>query len=392
MHILIPVLHRPTKPTGVCRHAANLARCLDDLEAVTQITVVTGAWQKHYFETSFDLGSEKIKLVGIDIKNSSLSRNLWFLLGLPKLAQQLKPDLIHLSFPFPFIRPWFGCPVVSTLHDLYPYECPENFGFPQVWFNRFFLSQCIRSSDGIACVSAITLGALQQYFGSVLSQKKTAVVYNYVDFSGIETSPPRINDDAASGDGAKTTGLMTPDTRFLMSVAQHRKNKNLNYLIQAYSALRQKGIIDLTTQLIIVGSPGPESEALKALIQTLELEQQVLLLSSIGDDQLCWLYKHCELFVIPSSTEGFCIPLVEALSLGAKAVCSDLPIFQEVGGPSGCYFFKLDSDNINNLTTAMSTALLQTPTAVTSIDQRFTKEAVGQAYGQFYQLVSESLA
>ena len=28
MHVLIAALHRPVKPTGVCRHAANLARCL----------------------------------------------------------------------------------------------------------------------------------------------------------------------------------------------------------------------------------------------------------------------------------------------------------------------------------------------------------------------------
>lgn len=28
MHILIAALHRPTDPTGVCRFAANLARCL----------------------------------------------------------------------------------------------------------------------------------------------------------------------------------------------------------------------------------------------------------------------------------------------------------------------------------------------------------------------------
>ena len=136
MHILIPVLHRPTKPTGVCRHAANLAKCLAKQNAVTKVSVVTGVWQRDYFEESFGLTDKKIDLIGVDIKNSAISRNLWFLLGLPKLAKQLKPTLVHLSFPFPFIRQRFDCPVVSTLHDLYPYECPENFGFPQVWFNR----------------------------------------------------------------------------------------------------------------------------------------------------------------------------------------------------------------------------------------------------------------
>ena len=51
MHILIAALHRPSKPTGVCRHAANLAQCLADTKEVTKVTLIVGAWQRHYFET-----------------------------------------------------------------------------------------------------------------------------------------------------------------------------------------------------------------------------------------------------------------------------------------------------------------------------------------------------
>ena len=99
MHILIPALHRPSKPTGVCRHAVNLAQCLADTASVTEITLVIGTWQREYFEKSFDLDSPKIHLVTVHIKNSSLARNQWFMFGLPKLAQQLEPDIIHMSFP-----------------------------------------------------------------------------------------------------------------------------------------------------------------------------------------------------------------------------------------------------------------------------------------------------
>ena len=45
MHILIAALHRPTKPTGVCRHAVNLAQCLADTDEVDKVTLVIGAWQ-----------------------------------------------------------------------------------------------------------------------------------------------------------------------------------------------------------------------------------------------------------------------------------------------------------------------------------------------------------
>ena len=103
MHVFIAALHRPIKPTGVCRHAVNLALCLAETE-VTKISLVIGAWQADYFKTAFALESDKIELVIVDIKNSSLVRNLWFINGLPKLANQLNADVVHLSFPFPFLK------------------------------------------------------------------------------------------------------------------------------------------------------------------------------------------------------------------------------------------------------------------------------------------------
>ena len=136
MHILIPALHRPTEPTGVCRHAANLVLCLADRENIHQITLVVGTWQKDYFKRIFSLHLPKIQQTVVDIQNTSLSRNRWFMFGLPKLANQLQVDMVHLSFPLPFVRQWFKMSVVATLHDLYPFECPENFGYPQVLFNQ----------------------------------------------------------------------------------------------------------------------------------------------------------------------------------------------------------------------------------------------------------------
>jgi hypothetical protein len=54
---------------------------------------------------------------------------------------------------FPSIQARFSCPILLTLHDLYPYEVPSNFGLPKVLFNRFILQQCLRSATSIACVS-----------------------------------------------------------------------------------------------------------------------------------------------------------------------------------------------------------------------------------------------
>lgn len=372
MHVLIPVLHRPVKPTGVCRHAVNLAQCLAASDCIHRITLVIGQWQEDYFERSFTLDSPKIQLLTVNIKSSSLSRNRWFVLGLPRLAQQLQPDIIHMSFPFPFIRQWFKAPVVASIHDLYPYEFPENFGYPQVWFNRWFLKQCIHNSDGLTCVSQVTLKSLNQFFPSNTQQYRD-VVYNYVDFSGVELRTPK-------------TLAQAENRKFLLCVGQHRKNKNLDWLIQAYANLRRARALPATLKLVLVGSSGPETDHLHTLIESLAIQEDVIFLSALADEELAWLYKQSDVFVMPSSTEGFCLPLVEALSWGCRVVCSQIPIFQEVGSDT-CTYFELGDQAIANLGAAIVQTLHTEPAKSTPLNPNFLKANITQKLMGFYHLL-----
>jgi glycosyltransferase involved in cell wall biosynthesis len=375
MHILIAALHRPSDPTGVCRVAANLARCLVDQGEISQITIAIGKWQSHYFENLLETQSDKIKLISIDIKNTSISRNLWFLFGLPKLARHYQADRVHLSFPLPFLRSQFPCPVVATIHDLYPYQFPENFGYKQAIFNQLFLRWCIHQSDGLTCVSKATAEALHQYFPKIKNQSKlTEVIYNFVDFSQVRTSP--------SLEFQKRF-----EFPFILCVAQHRKNKNIDLLIKTYDALKSQNHIDPATHLVLVGSPGPKTEALHVLIQERSLESSILILSSINDRELCWLYQHCQLFVMPSSLEGFCIPIVEALSFSCKVICSNIAIFQEIG-TTDCTYFDLTGDPIQNLSQAIHNALIETVSLKTDNYQRFSKANIADRYIKFYSQLS----
>ena len=372
MHVFIAALHRPIKPTGVCRHAANLARCLAAKPEVTKISLIIGSWQENYFKTAFTLNSEKIDLVTVDIKNSSVVRNLWFMQGLPKLANQLNADVVHLSFPFPFLRSKFQAPVVTTVHDLYPYECPENFGFPMVWFNQLFLKQAIANSDGLPCVSQITLDKLKFYFPQLKPQQQLEVVYNYVDFDGLETHAPQ---------------QIAPNQKFLLTVAQHRQNKNLDLLIRAYAQLRQTEQIDSDCDLVIVGTTGPETEKINQLIAEFNLKSRVHLLSALDDPELGWLYQNCQVFVIPSSTEGFCLPLAEALHFSDRVVCSDIPIFREIATEQ-CTYFSLGDDALANLSQALAEVLHRTNATNDRNISRFDRDRIARQYLDLYQRVS----
>ena len=368
MHILIAALHRPIQPTGVCRHAANLAHCLAENKEVTRISLVIGSWQQHYFKAAFSLDSEKIKLIIVNIKNSSVVRNSWFLSGLPQLANNLGSDIVHLSFPFPFFRASFNAYVVTTIHDLYPYECPENFGFPQAWFNRLFFKQCISNSDGLACVSQVTLEKLKVYFPHLDPHKEIDVIYNYVDFERFKPKIPQ---------------QLPKNSSFLLSVAQHRQNKNLDLLIKAYSWLLDNKKLNPDAKLVIVGTSGPETQNIKNLISDLSLETKVVLLAAIDDSELCWLYQNCQAFVIPSSTEGFCLPLAEALYWSNTIVCSDIPIFREIGTYK-CTYFSLEDDAVNNLGQAIIQSINRSILSSYTNVFRFEKSNIAKQYLNLY--------
>jgi glycosyltransferase involved in cell wall biosynthesis len=371
MHILISAISRFNCPSGVCRYAANLARCLVESDRITKVTLVLGEWQTGYFQKSFEIDSQKTNLVPVTIKNNSLSRNIWFLLKLPGLVKKVKPDIVHLSYPIPIFNDYFSVPVVATIHDFYPFDKPENFGFPHVYFNKLFLKICLANSQGIVSVSQQTLNELEYYFPKLYAKKPNQVIYNYVDFSTTKVVVPQ-----------KIKGIKNND--FLLCVAQHRQNKNIHLLIKAfYLLIEREAKINSSTKLIVVGSQGPETENIRKIIQNLSLENRVVLTSSVSDGELCWLYKNCKVLVCPSSVEGFCLPLAEGLYFSAPTICSNIPILKEVGG-SDCIYFDLKAEAIENLFVGIANLLKQPRERAKIGEFRFSKSRATTQYVEFY--------
>ncbi len=326
-----------------------------------------GSWQQDMYQSLLGPLAGHIEFAPADIKNSSLARNRWFATEAPRLARKFSSTLVHYSFPAPVVRKLFACPVAVTLHDLYPYDLPDNFRFPNYYFNRMILRQCLNSVDGIACVSTATRQRLQLIFPNASRRAAVEVTGNYVRIPDQELS--------TSGISEKLAG-----TSFLLSVAQHRKNKNLDVLLRAHARLLQSAKVD--ARLVIVGAEGPETGPLLKLVQLLNIADHTLFLHSINDAELSWLYRHCALFVAPSSIEGFCLPVAEALLNHAKVLCSDIPILRDIAGARADYF-SLEGDAVENLVNAIAAALHR-PAGAEILDDRFSEKTVLAAYRRLY--------
>jgi len=373
MNLLITAISSATGPSGICRHAYNLARCASSRKEVLRITLVVGIWQKPYFQSSFRLEDPKLDLVSVDISNDALARNLWYLRELPGLADDVAADIVHLSFPVPIRRCAFRCPVVVSLHDLYPYDEPDNFGFPKVFFNRVVLQQCLREVDCVACISEMTLSRLKARF-TRFADRKALVIHNCMTIDSNELTAPA-----------------DKRLRFLLMVAQHRANKNIPLALEVFEELLQQGKISNQTVLILVGNPGPETAAIMSTVREKMLESSVRLVGGVSDGELRWLYKNCELLIAPSLTEGFGLPVLEALLCGSRVVCSDIPAFREVGGEA-CHYFDLHAESgVSAMVAAACNALAEPARSAERLD-RFSLETIAGEYAALYmQLREEAL-
>ena len=66
----------------------------------------------------------------------------------------------------------------------------------------------------------------------------------------------------------------------------------------------------------------------------------------VKDEDLPLLFASCEAFILASLTEGFGIPVLEAMLGGAPVVCSRSGALPEVGGDAVLYFDPADVDGI----------------------------------------------
>jgi glycosyltransferase involved in cell wall biosynthesis len=376
MNILLAVASFSSEMSGVQRHAFNITRCLLSRPEVTSITLVLAPWQRELVRNSGLHSGPRLSFHFAEMRNSSISRILWFYRDLPILTRRLQADLLHAAFPIPLNIRAFSCPVVVSLHDLYPYEIPSNFGLLKGLFNRLILRQCLRAADAIACVSETTLLRLGHYV-SLNPQHVADRIYNCVESDPVFA--PQTPLPGWSGEP------------FLLCVAQHRRNKNIPFLIQVFHRLRRTKGFDPSTRLIIVGIPGPETRGILNAIRGAGLEDSILLRQGLSESELHWCYRNCEAVVTPSTIEGFGLPVVEALQVGCRIVCSDIPAFREFGGNT-CHYVALGAHAEAAFATAILKALREPRPLPLSMPELAAPIIAGQYVRLYRQLLTTAFA
>jgi glycosyltransferase involved in cell wall biosynthesis len=127
----------------------------------------------------------------------------------------------------------------------------------------------------------------------------------------------------------------------MLGTIEPRKNHSM--ILQVWRRLIERYGED-APRLLVVGQRGWECEQVLDLLERCDLLRGFVLEKPVcSDSELVTYLRHAQALLFPSFTEGYGLPLVEALNLGVPVLASDLPVFREIADDIPEYLDPLDA-------------------------------------------------
>lgn len=284
-------------------------------------------------------------------------------------------DVVHTHMLRPDIFGWcckkihrMSGKFVTTIHNIVEDDLFYSYGkfisaiFSPIW--RLIWS----GLDGRIVISDHEL----QYY--TLTQPKCSFhrIYNGCN-SHIATSI-KANDAQIISDAKKHWHLIGA-----CAVVSHRKG--LEQVIKALPFL--------TDYAFLLIGDGPALQDLQILANSLGVANRFITLGQKNNARDYMPY--IDIYAMPSRSEGMGLALLEAVSAGVPAVCSDIPVFREIFSEHEVSFFQLD--NIEDFVTAIkyleNNGVALSKRARERVETSYTQEIMVSHYLNYFEILCQ---
>lgn len=222
------------------------------------------------------------------------------------------------------------------IHDLFPLRYPEMFPEDQLGFYRKMIPRSCRVCDVLFANSEDTKRDIVDLFGN----DPNRIVVTPLGPGNVIT--PRA---AATVSDEELGKAGVPAGRYLLTLSTLEPRKNLAGLVKALDILRADPAF-ADVRLVVAGGKGWKYQEVFDLVEGLGMQDAVRFLGYVPDESLPALFARCDAYVCPSITEGFGMPVLEAMIAGAPIIASNGGAIPEVAGNLARYFNPNDPADI----------------------------------------------
>lgn len=232
---------------------------------------------------------------------------------------------LHHPERFARLKAKTGAAFLFLVHDLIPIEFPEYARPGQAERHRRRIDTICTLADGIIANSAATASAIAPFLSRAGRSIPVIVAHPGAEFPETHTTPHTTT---------QTTPQTTPQPAtppYFVCIGTIEPRKNHLLLLQLWRRLAEHSTAP--PKLHLVGQRGWENEMVVDMLERCAaLDGLVVEHRGLPDHALRPLLAGACALLNPSFAEGYGMPVAEALAQRVSVLCSDLPVFREVGG------------------------------------------------------------
>jgi glycosyltransferase involved in cell wall biosynthesis len=214
--------------------------------------------------------------------------------------------------------------LLAIVHDLIPAKNPEYYSRSEQEKFSQDISTIINHAKGIVAVSETTRTDLVKHV-SLMKRE----------------CPPMVTAPLASGLRPVLTQEKLINEPYFLVIGTIDPRKNHLLLLQIWRNLVDKLGVK-TPKLVIIGKRSKKCWGSLDMLDRCEQLKGVVIESQSPDQELINYLLHARALLFPTFSEGYGLPLIEALSFSTPVIASNLPVFREIAGNIPDYLDPLD--------------------------------------------------
>ncbi|MFS3137436.1 glycosyltransferase family 4 protein [Gluconacetobacter sacchari] len=240
------------------------------------------------------------------------------------------PPVMHWTYPLPIMV--VGTRNVYTIHDVVPLRFPGT-TLDNKSFHFKLLKRLCAEATALCTVSEASRRDILSFFPEV--EGRIFNTYQSLDsFPDLSIARPLADEHEMK----KKYGL-APGRYFLFCGSLEPK-KNIDRLVQAFLAA------GVSCQLVVIGAMAWKSEEASQMIDYGVSIGRIVRLDYVSRATLDMLMAHARAVLFPSLTEGFGLPVLEAMALGTPVLTSREAALPEVTGEAAIHIDAYDLASI----------------------------------------------